>query len=231
MSRAAQAVQSVSVRLANPGAAPPRCEAVSTHDLLKAQRIAELIAPGEAVLDVGCGCGDRLVQVSLFRPDIEATGVDVSVGWPTLFRGVKAPRLQSYDGRTLPFEDRRFDTVMSCYTLHHLSLDASAALLEEMRRCAKRRLILLEDSVPAWSFWYQLRNWAHIVDTDIQYGSSLAYAPRRGVEGFLTRDAWCARLSALPGVRSVRFVSLDDISRYQHHSLFVVELDGAASLR
>lgn len=222
---AAQAVQSISVRLANLERAKPAALGTSTHDLLKAKRMADFVDRGDHVLDVGSGHGDRLVHLSLFRSDLTTVGVDLAGGCPTHLPGSTTPAIQTFDGKRLPFDDGSFDIVMTCYVLHHLSPVAVDAMLSEMLRCAKKRLLILEDSVDRWDTFYRLRNWMHILDTDAEYASSATFTKRRAVDSFLTRPEWVDRLGKLPRVRHVQFVSLDDISLYRHHSLFVVELE------
>lgn len=222
---AAQAVQSISAHLANMERAKPAALATSTHDLLKAKRMAAFIDPGDRVLDVGSGHGDRLVHLSLFRSDLTTVGVDLAGGRPTPLPGSTTPDIHTFDGKRVPFDDKSFDIVMTCYVLHHLSPVAVDAMLSEMLRCAKKRILILEDSTDHWDTFYRLRNWMHILDTDLEYASSASFIKRRGIDSFLTRPEWLDRLSKLPRARHVQFVSLDDISRYRHHSLFVVELD------
>lgn len=222
----ARAVQSVAAKVANPPPMTPGLAGITTHDLLKAHRLAKSLRAGDRVLDVGCGCGDRLVHLTLFQEQLDTHGVDLAVGQPTLFGGVHAPRLSTFDGQRLPFDDRSFDVVMLCYVLHHLGPREMHAMLEEATRCARRAVLLLEDSVAAWSPFQDLRNAMHIVDTDLEYAASPSYQRRGAIDSFLTRTEWTTLLRRLPRVTDARHVSLDDISTYRHHAMFVAELGG-----
>jgi SAM-dependent methyltransferase len=87
--------------------------------------------PGGAVLDVGCGVGQVIGRLS--ADGIEAHGVEISE--PNIARARQVcPRVQLYDGRRLPFPDRRFAAVGTLNVLEHV--DEPEAFLAEMVRVA-----------------------------------------------------------------------------------------------
>lgn len=98
---------------------------------------AELV--GGSVLDVGCGLGYLLQRLKTARPEIERfVGVDFVIDNAKPSDGIefKAARIEN-----LPFPDGHFDTVCCTHVLEHV-LDFRAAL-KELRRVAKRRLIVV----------------------------------------------------------------------------------------
>lgn len=96
------------------------------------------VLDSQSVLDFGCG--DLSVAKALHEalPSLDITGVDV-VDFGVRYRGIT---FRCYDGFTLPWEDRCFDTVIAWHVLHHCS-DPERAL-KECCRVARKRLIMVE---------------------------------------------------------------------------------------
>lgn len=218
-----RAVEWTSVALANvPRRAPAFYKHFKAHDLLKAHRMAARLRPDDVVLDVGCGSGQRLYELGLFC-DIEARGVEISRPME-VFPGVK---VDTYDGRSLGMPDDSVDVVVICYVLHHLTRDHASALLAEAARVARRSILLLEDTRPAWGALYRLRNLCHRVESDLVYGASGDYVSPGGQQMFLTHAGWSKMLADVPGVTGVELIGLEDISKYAHHTLIEVSLEPA----
>lgn len=217
-------IQYVAATLANLRHQP---ESIFKHtkigDLFKAWRIAELHPKAESrLLDVGCGSGALIEQIQLFR-EIDCVGVDLAVP-----RG--KPHLQVYDGRTLPFDDQSFSTVIFGYVLHHLSRAHAEALVSEALRVLRKgggsKLILLEDSLATIGVSYRLRNWAHFVEAGLDYsGRSSNYRAPRRPEMFLNHAEWRDFISDFPGVSRVDITSLSSQFTYQHHTLICAHVD------
>ena len=180
-----------------------------------------------SVLDVGCGTGRRLEELSLYLEDrIELRGVDVALRDEPPLPCTRTPELERFDGRHLAFEDDRFDVVMICYVLHHLNPVQAAALLGEALRVARRQVMILEDSLPHWNLGYRIRNWAHLADTNLLYRSEGGdFQPYLGLQGFLTHDEWTRLFESDARVKRVELDGLHGIKRYAHHTLFVLSLD------
>jgi len=100
-------------------------------------RILAELEDATTVIDVGCGNGWLLGQISASRPQVALFGVDV----------VDAPRLGgSYRYaravvERLPFKDDAFDVVVCTHTLEHL-LDLEAAVAE-LSRVARHKLVVV----------------------------------------------------------------------------------------
>lgn len=107
------------------------------------ERVARCVA-GESVLDVGCGFGG--LTEHLRRRGFKATGTDL------LAEGIAAGKarypladLRLATSENLDFPDKSFDTVVLKDTIHHIyEEDDVAAFLRQVRRIARRRLVVLD---------------------------------------------------------------------------------------
>jgi SAM-dependent methyltransferase len=218
--RAIGQIQSAAARLANLGRTAPRDYlAYSACGLLRAHRVALRIRDGEEVLDVGCGNGGLLRALAMFRSLRRAAGVDVSA--PRL-----VPRDLSvavYDGKRLPFADRAFDVVVFAYVLHYLTRSHAVSLLDQATRIARRRVIVIEDSLPAFSALYRVRNRLEHLKSNLLYAGP-GYATAPDDQMYLTISEWVDLLGGLPKAASVDVERLDVISELVHHTLFDVTL-------
>jgi ubiquinone/menaquinone biosynthesis C-methylase UbiE len=113
------------------------------------ERILEDLA-GTSVLDVGCGNGflaRRIAEGTAFRVvgcdyQLPLAAEPVPVGW------VRASAEQ------LPFRSQSFDTVVCTHTLEHV-VDLAAAV-RELRRVARRRLIVVVPMQREYRFTFDL---------------------------------------------------------------------------
>src|SRR5262245_59218982 len=98
------------------------------------------LAPGEAVLDVGCGTGTLAIRA---KRRVGATGVVCGVDASPQM--VARARKKAHNAgvevafdeavvEALPFSDGRFDAVLSTLMLHHLPRAAREQCAREMRR-------------------------------------------------------------------------------------------------
>jgi len=101
------------------------------------------IAPGESVLDVGCGTGTLAIAAKRRVGDAgKVDGVDAS---PEMIQRAVKKSKRAHSGasfrvahaESLPFETSHFDVVLSTVMLHHLRRDVRAQAIQEMRRVVK----------------------------------------------------------------------------------------------
>ena len=193
----------------------------SLEFVLRASRIARRIQDGDKVLDVGCGAGHLLTDLMMFR-NIRPFGVDVSLDRYKL-TDIPAAR---FDGHMLPFLDKSFDVTVCCYVLHHLTPQHARSLIGEMVRITRRRIVLLEDSMPRFGRLYRLRNRFHRINAAALYGGeSATYKPPRDEAMFLTHDQWSTFATDIRGVSNTSLEWLQDITRWRHHTLIDLMLE------
>lgn len=112
---------------------------------------AAAITPDMAVLDVACGPGIvACAAASLAR---HITGIDLTPAMIDQARerqrnaGLDNITWQVGDATRLPFEDNRFDVVLTRYSFHHIP-DPSAALQEMARVCRPGGRVVVIDATP-----------------------------------------------------------------------------------
>jgi SAM-dependent methyltransferase len=216
-------VQWAAATLANLGRPVPRdYRRYDVSKLLRAHRLARRLTDGEEVLDVGCGDARLLRDLGMFRPLRRRVGIDVAQPTPP------EPGIEvgAYDGQTIPFPDRSFDSVVFGYFLHYLTREHAVGLLNEGCRVARRSVFVLDDSQPEWTFWYRVRNRLERLRSDILYRavSGELYRGAGNEEMYLTYDGWRELLEGLPRAGSVEVEPLDRVSGLVHHTLFHVRL-------
>jgi ubiquinone/menaquinone biosynthesis C-methylase UbiE len=105
-----------------------------------------------AVLDVACGSGRFIEQMMDAFPRVNATGADLSPAYVEEAAERLAPwssaRVLEGNAESLPFEDGRFDVVVSIYLFHELPPRVRALAAAEMARVVKPGgLIVFADSI------------------------------------------------------------------------------------
>jgi ubiquinone/menaquinone biosynthesis C-methylase UbiE len=109
------------------------------------------LAPGEHLLDVGCGTGSLAIEAARQRPDASILGIDPA---PTMIAHARAKaaragvqaRFEEGVIEALPYEDARFDVVTSSIMMHHLPPETLAAGLAEIQRVLRPggRLVVVD---------------------------------------------------------------------------------------
>lgn len=100
------------------------------------------LAPGQRVLDVGCGTGTLAVLAKQTQPQVEMVGLDIDpvilkLARRKLHRGGLDVTLHQGSATSLPYPAATFDRVLSTLTLHHLTREQKASALREALRVLK----------------------------------------------------------------------------------------------
>jgi protein-L-isoaspartate(D-aspartate) O-methyltransferase len=103
------------------------------------------IKPGDKILDIGCGKGFLLYDLTQAMPGVEVCGLDVSEYAILHAKEEVQSFLVQGHARSLPFEDNSFDLIISLNTLHNLECqDLDLALREIERVGRKSKYIVVE---------------------------------------------------------------------------------------
>jgi len=115
----------------------PVAEAMARHYGLKA---------GDRILDVGCGKGYLLHELTLAVPGVRIAGIDVSRYALDNAKEEVRPFLHEGTAVSLPFDTGEFDLVISLATLHNLEIHDLFSALREIERVGKNdhKYVLVE---------------------------------------------------------------------------------------
>ncbi len=95
------------------------------------------LKPGDKVLDIGCGKGYLLYDMTLEMPGLEVAGLDVSQYALDHAKEEVKSRLKLGSAVKLSYPDRSFDLVVSINTLHNLYLNDLFTTLKEIERVSR----------------------------------------------------------------------------------------------
>jgi protein-L-isoaspartate(D-aspartate) O-methyltransferase len=98
------------------------------------------------VLDVGCGKGYLLYELTQVVPGLEVAGVDVSVYGIENAKPEIRNALSVADAAKLPFENASFDLIVSLGTLHNLSVDRLWSAVSEIERVGRGAKYIMVES-------------------------------------------------------------------------------------
>jgi len=110
----------------------------------------------ESALEVGCGGGDHLHNLSVLLPQLALRGIDVSPGQLDLLceRSPEVAGLASFadvTNKTLPFPPDSFDVVYSQAVIMHIQRrGAHLRALENMFTTARKHVVLMENWARHW---------------------------------------------------------------------------------
>lgn len=103
----------------------PLAEKLAAHYGLK---------PGDRLLDIGCGKGYLLYELTQVVPGLTIAGLDISAYGVENAKEETRPFLEVGDCRRLPYADGSFDIAVSLGTFHNLPVEGVFDALGEMQR-------------------------------------------------------------------------------------------------
>ncbi len=101
---------------------------------------------GQRVLDVGCGKGFLLFELTQEVPGLEVVGVDISTYALEHAKAEVKPALRPMNATSLEFADASFDLVISLNTMHNLLCFDLDRALRELQRVSRGRSYLCVES-------------------------------------------------------------------------------------
>lgn len=104
------------------------------------------IKPGDRILDVGCGKGFLLYDLTQVVPGVDVYGLDISDYAIRNAHEAVRQRLRVGHANSLPYSDRSFDLVVSINTLHNLYCYDLDRALREIERIGKRHKYICVES-------------------------------------------------------------------------------------
>lgn len=116
----------------------PLAEKLAAHYGLK---------PGDRLLDIGCGKGYLLYELTRVVPGLTVAGLDISAYGIENAKEEMRPFLEVGDCRRLPYADGSFDAAISLGTFHNLPIEGVFEALAEMGRvCPSARKYFMVES-------------------------------------------------------------------------------------
>jgi len=118
-----------------PGRWAPIADALIKHYALK---------PGDKVLDIGCGKGFQLLELTQSLPNLRVRGLEISTyAIETAHQDIKH-LIDQGTASALPYSDKEFELVISINTLHNLHNRELDLALREMGRVGKQQYLCVE---------------------------------------------------------------------------------------
>ena len=108
------------------------------------KRMTELLvdANGKSVLDLGCGTGNLMASVLEAYPEVRLFGIDPSEGMRQActqrLAGREDVQVTAGDALEIPFDDGKFDCVITNLALHHVAPDDRSKCAGEIARVLKK---------------------------------------------------------------------------------------------
>ena len=104
------------------------------------------LQPDARILDIGCGKGFLLYEITQLLPNAQVAGVDISEYAIEYAKSATKPFLCVGNAAQLPFPDCSFDLVISINTLHNLYLHDLWSALREIERVGRAAKYVVTES-------------------------------------------------------------------------------------
>lgn len=102
------------------------------------------LRPGSKVLDIGCGKGFQIYELTQVMPGLDVRGIDISQYAIENAHPSMRERIDHGTAARLPYEDNEFDFAYSINTFHNFSNTDLEAALREIERISKYKYICVE---------------------------------------------------------------------------------------
>jgi len=179
------------------------------------------VQPGEAVLELGFGTGNEVLELAkLVGPTGRVAGIDVSEG----MRAVTQKKLDEAkpqakvdlcvgDARRLPYPDQTFDAVYTSFTLELFPLDDIPGVLAEAKRVLKPggrlgvvSMATVKDGQRASflekSYVWMHRHFPHFVDCQPIDTEGVVAQAGFQIQSVQEREIWTMPVRVVVGIKS-----------------------------
>jgi SAM-dependent methyltransferase len=102
------------------------------------------LKPGDKVLDIGCGKGFQLLELTETLPGLRVKGIDISSYAIENAHPKVRNHIDHGTASNLPYRDKEFELVFSINTLHNLHNRDLDNALREMTRVGKQQYLCVE---------------------------------------------------------------------------------------
>jgi SAM-dependent methyltransferase len=102
--------------------------------------------PNNSILDVGCGKGFMLYDLSKMIPGVRLSGIDISEYAINNCKEEVKNLLKVANANNLPFASNSFDVVISINTVHNLEKEECALALKEISRVSSKYSFVTVDA-------------------------------------------------------------------------------------
>ncbi len=104
------------------------------------------IKEGDSLLDIGCAKGFMIYDFYRQINNIQLKGIDISsYAIENSYKEIKK-FLSVADAKSLPFDDKSFDHVISINTIHNLDIDDCIKAIKEIIRVSKKNSFITVDA-------------------------------------------------------------------------------------
>lgn len=136
---------------------------------------------GKSILDFGCGAGFLALE-------LEGLGYEILTTDVLQYRIPEAQHLefrQMSDATHVPFPDKSVDITIAKTVLHHIEKDDQIALLAQLRRVTRKRLLLEEDT---YSLPLSLEGLEDVVSTQPLLKKFMAMSKKDQFDSLILKD-------------------------------------------
>ncbi len=135
------------------------------------------------VLDVGCGKGFMMHDMTAIIPGITVKGIDVSEYAVEKAMVDVASHIQAANAKNLPFPDKSFDVVISINTVHNLEIDECALAVREIQRVSRHGAYITVDAYRNAEEKKRMYAWNLTAKTIMSVDEWIAFFDKNGYTG------------------------------------------------
>ena len=175
--------------------------------------IREYLPAGSQILELGGGDGYQAAILSMWGHHVTSVDIALPASGHAKFYPVAL-----YDGKTLTYDDGRFDVVFSSNVLEHVK-DLGSLLAESTRVLRRNGMTIHILPSPYWRFWTSIAHYAYVALRTLgAHGPVSGGVVQSVAEKIQRRGAWCViRRALVAGPHGVYPSALSEIYYFSKH--------------